>query len=55
MNNQTTTASMSIDEQEKVMGGLEIGPRRPKFPIPIGTPPYNPLPPITIGTIIWFI
>ena len=42
MNNQTNTASITIDELGKVMGGTEIGPKKPK--LPTGTPPYNPYP-----------
>lgn len=44
MNNQTNTASIAIDELVKIMGGTEIGPKKPKFPFPTGTPPYNPNP-----------
>ncbi len=55
MSNQTNTASIAIDELGKVMGGTAIGPRRPKFPIPTGTPPYNPFPrPTTTTTTIFF-
>ncbi len=53
MNNKTNTASIAIDELGKVMGGNEIGPRKPKLPFPTGTPPYNPNPfPTTFTPII---
>ncbi len=52
MNNQATTAVISVTEQGKIMGGVDIGPKL-KWPNPILKDIFKPTPTIPYPIINW--